>query len=384
MASLGCFGWMFALGVWAMRLVVVLVLWQLVLGPRAAFAQQVPVQGQGQQQAQDITNPQVEATFVDHAEDELVIHTTDVPVGILSTIQGWGINFFTTTPLDLTTDNGNVRAVWLALAIVAEGALGANVLWTALKIVHAPWSGARPVRDLWLVAFAAIGAMVSLLFCREVIELNNILCLAGGSADPKDLFLARPDSHGGLAILVAGLIFEIVAVFVAIKLVVRMAMVMALVAVSGPGFYAWTQPETKWLGQLWLYGFVGWTLGQFLTVTVLKLGLNLTRRIDPNSGTGTTISAYVLGIMIMLLAYGLPDLIARYAGARTGVPGVLSTAGALAWSGMTRAVGAAAAGAAGSAASGARSSGYQSSGWTNSATRKAATFVPGGIGPQHH
>ena len=263
-----------------------------------------------------------------------------------------------------------------------------------LKIVHAPWSGARPVRDLWLVAFGAFGIALSLVFCREVIDLNNILCLAGGSADPKDLFLKRPALHDDLALLAAALLFEFAAMCVTLKLVVRQAMVMLLTALSSLGFYAWTQPETKWLGQLWLHGFVGWTLGQFLTVSVLKAGLLLTTRLDPNSGAGTTIAAYILGIVIMLLAFGLPDLIARYAAVRSGVPGVLSTAAALAWTGLTRLAWtgltggmgslSAAAGGAGTAAGAAASAGAArggsaaSSGWTASATRKAATFTRGG------
>jgi hypothetical protein len=170
-------------------------------------------------------------------------------------------------------------------------------------------------------------------------------------------------------------------------------MVMLLTALSSLGFYAWTQPETKWLGQLWLHGFVGWTLGQFLTVSVLKAGLLLTTRLDPNSRTGTTISAYLLGIVIMFLAFGLPDLIARYAAVRSGVPGVLSTTAALAWTGLTRlawagltgGLGTAASGAgmaasagAGAAAGAAGAGSAASSGWTASATRKAATFTRGG------
>jgi hypothetical protein len=375
--------------------VLVLLGYQLALGAPSVHAQETQTQTQTQTSQQtDLTNPKTEATFVDNAENELVVHTTDVPVGILSTVQGWGLNVFTTTPPELTYDNKELRAIWIALSLVAMASLGLGTLWTGFKIVHAPWSGARPVRDLWLVAFGAIGIALSLVFCREVIDLNNILCLAGGSADPRDLFLKRPVLHDDLALLAAALIFEFAAMCVALKLVVRQAMVMLLTALSSLGFYAWTQPETKWLGQLWLHGFIGWTLGQFLTVSVLKAGLLLTTQLDPNSRTGTTISAYILGIVIMFLAFGLPDLIARYAGVRTGVPGVLSTAAALAWTGLTRlawtgltggmgSLSAAAGGvstAAGAAASAgaARGGSAASSGWTASATRKAATFTRGG------
>jgi hypothetical protein len=356
----------------------------IVQTPSGAGASPAAAQGQ----TPDITDPKVANPIVDNAIDETVVHLTDVPSGFLDTIKGWQINVFTGTPSSLTYLNQAVLSVWIALSLAAVGALGLNTLWTGLKIVHAPWSGVRPVRDLWLVAFGAFAILTSVFFCRVVIELNNILCVAAGSADPKDLFMPRPSGHNDLAVLVASFFEMVMAALVALKLIVRMAMVMVLVATSGIGFYAWTTPETRWLGHLWLHGFVGWTMGQFLTVAFLKLGQNLTHEIT-GSDVGGSIAAYLLGFVVMAFAYGVPDLIARYVSLRSGVPGILSTAANMVVGAGTRAAlgafagdGGAAATAGAAAAAAPAATGSMSSGWTNSATRKAANFVPGGLGPR--
>lgn len=208
---------------------------------------------------------------------------------------------------------GTVRAAANALLVLVLVASGLNVM---LKDrIGAPYHEAAEVIPRALVG--ALLANTSLWLAQLAIDFNNALCgLIAGANLP-----GWQRAGGGaqdFATLVVGLLYLVVALFLILQMLMRLALIDVLIVVAPLALLCWTLPQTQGLARRWSAAFSGAVFTQFLQIVALKLGAELFTDLTPAGDAGAALLPSLLGIAVLILTIRLPGLLGLRGGGGGG------------------------------------------------------------------
>lgn len=232
-------------------------------------------------------------------------------------------NIISRTPAELSYANPGVVDLSNAMRQAALVALAAITAWGGINlIVHphirAPYHGA-----LELVPRVLLGGIL-VWFSRSwggfVIELNNALCQTiGGSMPGWDTLLQQqPSAEPVLLNLVALVVYLIMGMLLVGQMLMRLALVDALLVVAPLALLCWVLPQTYAWARLWFTTFFGTVFVQAIQVLVLRLGADLMQSLvpmlgpvqsNPLSGAHAWLMTLLLGMAVLQLARKIPRLV---------------------------------------------------------------------------
>lgn len=208
---------------------------------------------------------------------------------------------------------GTVRAaanVLLALVVVASGL---NVM---LKDrIGAPYHEAAEVLPRAVIGAALANA--SLWLAELAIDFNNALCgLIGGTSLPG--WQNAGAGERTFTTVVAALLYLVVALFLILQMLMRLALIDVLIVVAPFALLCWTLPQTQGWARRWSAAFTGAVFTQFLQIVALKLGAELFTDLTPAADTGAALLPSLLGIAVLVLTIRLPGLLGLRGGGGGG------------------------------------------------------------------
>ena len=198
-------------------------------------------------------------------------------------------DIFTGTPAGLTYEHEIVRQAWLAVWVVASGALVVIVGWMGLSLIvgdhvgraQAGWRELAPRLVLGLVAAAA-----SLWWCALVIDVADavsgfIAAELGVTAGDmlrstlKTLLTAVSVGSVGMALLLAVLylVYAFFVLYLVVQMVLRLALIDILLALAPVALGLWILPHTAGWGRHWLRLFMTTVFQQAVQLVALALGI---------------------------------------------------------------------------------------------------------------
>lgn len=208
---------------------------------------------------------------------------------------------------------GTVRAAANALLVLVLVASGLNVM---LKDrIGAPYHEAAEVIPRALVG--ALLANASLWLAQLAIDFNNALCGLIAGASLPGWQQAGGDAQN-FATLVAAIAYLVVALFLILQMLMRLALIDVLIVVAPLALLCWTLPQTQGWARRWSAAFSGAVFTQFLQIVALKLGAELFTDLTPAGDAGAALLPSLLGIAVLILTIRLPSLLGLRGGGGGG------------------------------------------------------------------
>jgi hypothetical protein len=261
--------------------------------------------------------------------------TTGDVVGFMNWLMGSG-NVVSQTPAALSYDNPSVGDLWGSMRNVANVGLAVVTVWAGVNLmihphIRAPYHGALEL--IPRVLLSGIMINTSLGWGKFVIDLNNALCAAVGSGSmPGWGSLQQQPGDGAVLLnLIAMAIYLVLGLLLMGQMLMRMALVNALLIIAPLALLCWVLPQTYSWARLWFSTFFATVFVQAIQVLVLRLGADLIQRLpsllssvgsNPVDGGHAWLATLLLGMAILQLARRIPRLM-------PGVPPGTGTA----WSG---------------------------------------------------
>jgi hypothetical protein len=258
-------------------------------------------------------------------------------VDFLDGLLGGSGNVINQTPPKLSYDSAVVQNLWKALQLPANAGLAVVTVWGGVNLivnphVRAPYHGA-----LELIPRVLVGGLLvntSLHWGRFAIDANNALCrLLGQAALPgwSELLHANP---GGVLMNVIGmLIYVVMGALLLGQMLMRLALVDALLVISPIALLCWVVPQTYGWARLWFNTFFGTVFVQFVQVAVLQLGSGLIQGLvtllpgvaeSPLARGSHWLASLLLGISVLQLARKVPRLMPGYPSVGASTAGQLT------------------------------------------------------------
>ena len=265
-------------------------------------------------------------------------------------------DLFSTTPPGFTWDNPVVKQVWSLAWVLAGGVLFVLLVWQGLRMTYDWWidpspsTGFRELVPRFLLAFSL--ASVSLYICQLVLILAaDATCFVaqhtgitmwgmwgttmGGMFEGyvawSEQLIGELDErsldNGGVGSVIRGILlalgmFLVMIVFivvllyffvkVAIAMLLRLALLAVLCALSPMAFAMYASESTAHWTRTWVSMFLGVTFQQVVTLVVIFLGGQFMGNfLQEGDGTNFTlmIVSLVLSVLILGLADKVPDLV---------------------------------------------------------------------------
>jgi hypothetical protein len=248
-------------------------------------------------------------------------------------------NFLSQTPALATYGNNQIQKMvswelgFLDTAVVVlVGFLAYNVLIG--RSIGVPMPSLHEALPRLCVAFLA--AHISLYVCQLIIDFNNALCLGVDALflhsflkDTLSLmitFVGQTPDQVALVFLLR--IWFVIFLFwhliwLAWQMLVRLAVVALLTALSPLGLLCLALPQTQRWGQIWLSAFVSTVIIQFIQVTALSLGgllVSYGTSFQISTSLGAGLDVFVQQIISLLLSGAvfflvprLPSMLQNYA-----------------------------------------------------------------------
>jgi hypothetical protein len=253
-------------------------------------------------------------------------------VGFFNSLLGGG-NLINQTPPSLSYDSGVVHRLWGLMRAVANAGLAVVTVIGGINLIvnphiRAPYHGA-----LELVPRVVVGGVLvntSLDWGRFAIDVNNALCQVLGAASmPGWSDLLGADPGGILLNLIAIFIYMLMGMLLLAQMLMRLALVDALLIVAPIALLCWVVPQTHSWARLWFSTFFGTVFVQFVQVVVLQLGTELIQGLaalipsvaaDPVAGGQRWLASLMLGVAVLQLARKIPRLMPGYLGADSFAP----------------------------------------------------------------
>jgi len=264
--------------------------------------------------------------------------TGDV-VGFMGWLLGGG-NVISQTPAGLSYDSEVVHRLWESTRFIANSALAAVTVWGGVNVmvhqhIRAPYHGALELVPR--VLLSAILINTSLNWGHFVIELNNALAqMLGSSSIPAWDTALKPAQGPPLMNLMAMGIYLVMGLLLLGQMLMRLALVDALLVVAPLALLCWVLPQTYSWARLWFSTFFATVFVQSIQVLVLQLGTELIKNLPtlfPGDGSNpvengrTWLVSLLFGVAVLQLARKVPRLMPGYPGGggaagATGVGGV--------------------------------------------------------------
>ena len=198
-------------------------------------------------------------------------------------------DIITGTPAGLTYEHALVQEAWLAVWIITSAALALIIGWIGLSLIleeplgghGSSWRELIPRLLLGLVA-----ATASLWWCALVIDLAHAVSsfiAATLNVTPADLLLAPVNTlltavksgSVGIALLLAliYLIYAFFCLYLLLQMVLRLALIDLLLALSPAAMGLWILPQTAGWSRQWLRIFATTVAQQAVQLIALALGI---------------------------------------------------------------------------------------------------------------
>jgi hypothetical protein len=244
----------------------------------------------------------------------------ELPRTVIAAVMGSSLNFVSQTPPAGSYDSPAVKAVWEVTRSVANLGLVLVALWGGFNLIVREHLGEPYHEAMELFPRLVVGALLvntSLAWTRLLIDLNNALCGAVGGAT-----LPAWERAGGgaqlLANVIAGLAYLITALVLLIQMLMRLAFVDVLLAVSPLALLCWVLPQTQSYARAWSNAFVAAVFTQFLQVLTLRLGGALVSDLTPASKDAEALGLF-LGVAVLAFTLKVPGLMRTHAGDGLGL-----------------------------------------------------------------
>ena len=237
-------------------------------------------------------------------------------------------DIFTGTPAGLTYDHEIVRQAWVAVWVVASGALAVIVGWMGLTLIvgdhagraQAGWRELAPRLALGLVAAAA-----SLWWCALVIDIADavsgfIAAELGVTAGDMlrstldTLLTAVAAGSVGMALLLAlvYLVYAFFVLYLVVQMVLRLALIDILLALAPIALGLWILPHTAGWGRHWLRLFMTTVFQQAVQLVALALGIGFLSQyaaIGGGDGMQDLVWKLLMSLAFIYLATRVPSLL---------------------------------------------------------------------------
>ena len=248
-------------------------------------------------------------------------NTTAQAVGFMDWLLGNG-NIINQTPPGLSYNSQVVRNLSGGLRAVANGALAVMTVIGGINLITSPHIRAPYHGVLELVPRVLVGALLvntSLDWTRFVIDVNNALCQAlGPGSIPAWSAASQPNAAAVLINLIALVIYLMMALLLFVQMLMRLALVDALIILAPVALLCWIVPQTYGWARLWFSTFFSAVFVQFVQVLVLQLGTNLIDNLpsalptaaglDRGSDMRVWLVTLLLGVATLQLARQIPRL----------------------------------------------------------------------------
>jgi hypothetical protein len=262
-----------------------------------------------------------------HALSGMAKDSSSDVVGFMDWLLGNG-NVISQTPDKLSYDNDTVKRLSGTMRTVANAALAVITVWGGLNImlhphIRAPYHGVLELVPRLLLEGLLVNT--SLGWGTFVIKVNNALCQALGSAPiPAWSAVLHFNSAGSTLVLdlVAVYIYLIMGLLLLGQMLMRLALVDALLILAPLALLCWVLPQTEMWARLWSTTFFGTVFVQFIQVLVLQLGVELLQNLhevlpkplgSPDDGRVWLVQL-LLGVSVLQLARKVPRLMPGYLG----------------------------------------------------------------------
>jgi len=170
--------------------------------------------------------------------------------------------------------------------------------------------------------FAVVAANFSLLFMQLFVEIENGLC--DGVIHLQQLTILTNTITAvlqgnllgsSLLLFVLGLVLGIMVLLIAWQMLVRMALLSALVVLAGPAMLCFASRFTYAWGRLWAGLFAGTLFIQFFQVVVLALGSMLVSSLSTGDlfHIDKTLLTLLVSIAVFSLVLQIPGLMRQWA-----------------------------------------------------------------------
>jgi hypothetical protein len=291
--------------------------------------QQQPVSGTGLSDL--LANPgEWASTMFNAALVGLGQKTTGDVVSFMGWLLGAG-NVISQTPPGLSYESDVVNRLWGTTRLIANGALAVVTVWGGVNLmvhphIRAPYHGALELVPRLLLS--AILINTSLYWGRFVIDLNNALAQKLGSAGiPAWDIALRPAGGPVLMNLMAMAIYLVMGLLLLGQMLMRLALVDALLVVAPLALLCWVLPQTYGWARLWFSTFFATVFVQSIQVLVLQLGTELIQNLpsllpalgsDPVGNGRVWLVTLIFGVAVLQLARKVPRLMPGYPGGGGG------------------------------------------------------------------
>jgi hypothetical protein len=226
------------------------------------------------------------------------------------------------TPSVLSYDSPAVGDLWGSMRKVGDVGLAVVTVWAGVNLmihphIRAPYHGALEL--IPRVLLSGIMINTSLGWGKFVIDLNNALCATVGSGSmPGWSSLQQVPGDGAVLLnLIAMVIYLILGLLLMGQMLMRLALVDALLIIAPLALLCWVLPQTYSWARLWFSTFFATVFVQAIQVLVLRLGADLIQRLPQmlasvGSGPGDSAHAWLatllLGMAVLQLARRIPRL----------------------------------------------------------------------------
>ncbi len=248
----------------------------------------------------------------------------DLQAALRTPIEAWlasPLNFVSRTPPTGTYDSAVVVGLWRVVRGAANALLALVIVVAGLNVLLKDRLGAPFHEAAEVIPRAAAGAVlanVSLDLAALAIDFNNALCALIGGASLPGWQQAGPDLQN-FAAVVAGLLYLVVALFLILQMLVRLALIDVLIVVAPLALLCWVLPQTQGWARRWSSAFGGAVFTQFVQIVALKLGAELFTDLTPAGAAGTALLPSLLGMAVLALTIRIPALLRGHDGGGGGL-----------------------------------------------------------------
>ncbi len=235
------------------------------------------------------------------------------------------LNILTQTPPADTYQNATVITWWSAFLQVVDFALASIIVLGGYNVMvgrHIGMAHSELSEFLPRVMLAVFAAHFSLYFIGLFLDLENALCsvatnLAGASMLTNTITAIFQGNviGAGLLVWVLALVVGVMDILLGVQMTVRLALILVLIALAGPGLACFALPQTLRFGRLWLSLFATTVMVQLFQVVALALGGVLITSLGTGSlfNLDSTLVTLFVSMAVLYLVLRLPGMLNTWA-----------------------------------------------------------------------
>ena len=244
---------------------------------------------------------------------------------IIDALNTSSLNILTQTPPSDTYQNATVITWWSAFLQVVDIALASIIVlggYNAMVGRQIGMAHSELTEFLPRIILAVFAAHFSLYFIGLFIDLENALCsvatnLAGASMLTNTIIAIFSGNllGAGLLVWVLALVVGVMDILLGVQMTVRLALILVLIVLAGPGLACFALPQTLRFGRLWLSLFATTVMVQLFQVVALALGSVLVTSLATSNilNLDRTLVTLFVSLAVLYLVLRLPGMLNTWA-----------------------------------------------------------------------